>query len=111
MRDMFLHLLRGVVLMVLVGATIPRGAEAAPLGFGAIGDSLGDEYEFVPGPRNGARNYVELLATLRGLDFGTFSSADRGEPRNQGYENNWANVGNLTPHGVTTGDLIPLGQV
>src|SRR5204863_605402 len=44
-------------------------------------------------------------------DFGTFSSADRGEPRNQGYEYNWANVGNLTPNGVTTADLIPLGQV
>ena len=62
-------------------------------GFGAVGDSLFDEYRFYemdPADRTGARSVVEVLAELRGLDFGGFTMEDRGSPRLEGYANNWA---------------------
>src|SRR5436305_173252 len=98
------------VLYCLVGL-LASPAVAAPLGFGALGDSLGDEYQFRGSPLAGARNYVELLAGSRGLNFGQFTTANRGEPRNQGYEFNFANAGENTPAGVTGADLFALGEV
>src|SRR4051812_9479144 len=71
---------------------------------GVLGDSYSDEYQFYPPDRSTARNWVEILAATRGLDFGAFSAAGRGEPRNQGYAYNWARSD------ATTADLIAAGQ-
>src|SRR5215831_19062114 len=73
-------------------------------GIGVLGDSYSDEYQFYPPHRSTARNWVEILATTRGLNFGRFSTASRGEPRDQGYEYNWARSD------ATTDDLIATGQ-
>src|SRR3954452_24516784 len=73
-------------------------------GIGVLGDSYSDEYQFYPPHRSTARNWVEVLAETRGLNFGRFSTRSRGEPRNQGYEYNWARSD------ATTGDLIATGQ-
>jgi hypothetical protein len=55
-----------------------------------MGDSFTDEYRFYTPDRNTGNNWVELLATQRGLKFGPFSAAKRAEPRNAGFANNWA---------------------
>ena len=73
-------------------------------GIGVLGDSYSDEYQFYPPHRSTARNWVEILAATRGLNFGRFSTQSRGEPRNQGYEYNWARSD------ATTDDLIVTGQ-
>lgn len=73
-------------------------------GIGVIGDSYSDEYAFYPPHCTAARNWVEILAELRGLDFGPYSTASRGEPRNQGYAYNWARSA------ATTDDMIAQGQ-
>lgn len=73
-------------------------------GIGVLGDSYSDEYQFYPPHRSTARNWVEILATTRGLNFGRLSIRSRGEPRNQGYEYNWARSD------ATTDDLIVTGQ-
>ena len=73
-------------------------------GIGVLGDSYSDEYQFYPPHRSTARNWVEILAATRGLNFGRFSTRSRGEPRNQGYEYNWARSD------ATTDDLIVTGQ-
>src|SRR6476619_6148359 len=73
-------------------------------GIGVLGDSYSDEYEFYPPDRSTARNWVEILATTRGVDFGRFSAASRGEPRNRGYAYNGARSD------ATTDDLIATGQ-
>src|SRR4051812_49132337 len=78
---------------------------AGPLGgIGVLGDSYSDEYQFYPPDRSMARNWVEILAATRGLDFGPFAAVSRGEPRNQGYAFNWARSD------ATTDDLIATGQ-
>jgi phospholipase/lecithinase/hemolysin len=80
-------------------------AQAGPPGaIGVIGDSYSDEYQFYPPDRSTARNWVEILAETRGLNFGGFSQAGRGEPRNQGFEYNWARSD------ATTDDMIATGQ-
>jgi phospholipase/lecithinase/hemolysin len=73
-------------------------------GIGVLGDSYSDEYQFYPPHRSTARNWVEILAATRGLDFGRFSTQSRGEPRNQGFEYNWARSD------ATTDDMIVTGQ-
>src|SRR6476646_7279628 len=73
-------------------------------GIGVLGDSYSDEYQFYPPHRSTARNWVEILAATRGLNFGRFSTQSRGEPRNQGYESNWARSD------ATTDELIATGQ-
>lgn len=73
-------------------------------GIGVLGDSYSDEYQFYPPHRSTARNWVEILAATRGLNFGHFSTESRGEPRNQGFEYNWARSD------ATTDDLIATGQ-
>jgi hypothetical protein len=60
------------------------------IGVGAIGDSYSDEYEFYAPDRSTARNFVELLAEERDVNFGDFTVEDRGAPRHQGYAHNWA---------------------
>jgi lysophospholipase L1-like esterase len=57
---------------------------------GALGDSYTDEYRFYPPNLSQARNWVEILAATRGVDFGKFTTRSRGEPRNQGFAFNWA---------------------
>jgi hypothetical protein len=73
-------------------------------GIGVIGDSYSDEYQFYAPDRSTARNWVEILATTRKLDFGPFSIAPRGEPRNQGYAYDWARSD------ATTETMIASGQ-
>src|SRR5436190_15393570 len=84
----------------------PQAAALAgpPGGIGVLGDSYSDEYQFYPPDRSTARNWVEILAATRGLDFGRFSTTSRGEPRNAGYAFNWARSD------ATTDDLIAGGQ-
>jgi hypothetical protein len=57
---------------------------------GAIGDSYTDEYRFYGPDRALARNWVEALHTVRGVNFGPYTVSSRGEPRNQGFAYNWA---------------------
>src|SRR5947209_1939680 len=73
-------------------------------GIGVIGDSYSDEYQFYPPDRSTARNWVEILAATRGLDFGAFTRRSRGEPRNQGFAYNWARSD------AATDDMIRSGQ-
>jgi len=68
-----------------------------------MGSSTTDEYEF-SSLHPTARNWVEMLATTHNWNFGSFTTDSRGEPRNQGYEYNWARVG------ATTGGLLTEGQ-
>src|SRR5512135_357399 len=85
---------------------VPAAAARADLGvgIGVLGDSYSDEYQFYPPHRSTARNWVEILAVTRGLNFGAFSTAGRGEPRNQGFAYNWARSD------AETGDMIATGQ-
>jgi hypothetical protein len=57
---------------------------------GAMGDSYTDEYQFYAPDRYAARNWVEILHATRGVAFGPFTAANRGEPRNQGFAYDWA---------------------
>jgi hypothetical protein len=72
-------------------------------GIGVIGDSYSDEYQFYPPDRSTARNWVEILAATRKLNFGSFSLANRAEPRNQGYAYNWARSDATTESMIATG--------
>src|SRR5436305_2608320 len=73
-------------------------------GIGVLGDSYSDEYRFYPPDRSTARNWVEILAGTRGLDFGPYAEESRGEPRNRGYAFNWARSD------ATSEDMIRTGQ-
>lgn len=73
-------------------------------GIGVLGDSYSDEYQFYPPHRSRARNWVEILAETRPLNFGSFSLSDRGIPRHAGYAYNWARSG------ATTTDALVEGQ-
>src|SRR4051812_15397706 len=96
---------RSTLLTLALFLSPHAAALAGPLGgIGVLGDSYSDEYQFYPPDRSTARNWVEILATTRGLDFGQFAPASRGEPRNQGYAFNWARSD------ATTDDLIATGQ-
>jgi hypothetical protein len=73
------------------------GSAAHALGIGAIGDSPTDEYLggttlTIFETNLPARNWVQILAETRGLDFGAFEADGnlRGEPRNEGYAFNYA---------------------
>jgi hypothetical protein len=74
-------------------------ASAGVVPIGVIGDSVADEYAFYPS-QQAARNFVEILASRgdaqNGFSFGTLTTDSRGEPRNQGYEFNWARSGART---------------
>jgi phospholipase/lecithinase/hemolysin len=94
------------VLLGVLAVLAPRAEAWAgpPIGIGVLGDSYSDEYRFYPPDRSRARNWVEILVEVRGLNFGRFTTEPRGEPRNQGYEFNWARSD------ATTSDLIATGQ-
>lgn len=93
-----------VFVAVLLLVPTPAARAAWPGGVGVLGDSYSDEYQFYPPDRSTARNWVEILAETRGVDFGRFTTVSRGEPRNQGYEYNWARSD------ATTDSLIATGQ-
>lgn len=90
--------------ITLVGAfllvtALPQAPRA--IGFGAVGDSLTDEYQgsagslaLVPKDLPGL-NWIEQLAKSRGLDFGSHQgdSTVRDEPRLDGFAHNWARFG------------------
>ncbi len=67
---------------------------------GTLGDSYTDEYQFYPPDRTHARNWVEILASTKQAGFGPFTTASRGEPRDQGFATNWARSD------ATSGDMI-----
>jgi phospholipase/lecithinase/hemolysin len=97
------HVRLVAILVALVGSAPVARAEWRG-GIGVIGDSYSDEYQFYPPDRATARNWVEILAATRRLNFGEFSSASRSEPRNQGYAYNWARSD------ATTESMIVSGQ-
>ncbi|MDB5353218.1 MAG: phospholipase/lecithinase/hemolysin [Planctomycetota bacterium] len=93
-RSTALERLEDRVLLSHAPAAIVR-AEAAtprtkPLKIGALGDSYTDEYRFYAPDRITARNWVEILATDRRLQFGSFSRMKRAIPRDAGFAYNWA---------------------
>jgi hypothetical protein len=88
-----------VALLVLV---LPARADLLH-GIGAMGSSTTDEYQF-SSLHPTARSWVEILGATHDWNFGTFTTVSRGEPRNQGYQYNWARVG------ATTGGLLTQGQ-
>jgi len=77
--------------------------------FGAMGDSLTDEY-FEQGFGSYADSWTELLVLHRGIDMGrTAVEAGQpggtwGEPRRTGYRHNWAR------YGATTAAMLSNGQ-
>jgi phospholipase/lecithinase/hemolysin len=111
------HVCRYAVTRVLAAVVFAAAAAAtvtpatAQSGVAVLGDSLGDEYQFpinfpLGGDRRAAKNYVELLSSLRpaSFDFGPFSAASRGAPRNQGFLYDWAR------DGATSSELLAEGQ-
>lgn len=90
--------------IALGGMGSPCSAGGIRGGIGVLGDSYSDEYQFYPPHRSKARNWVEILAETRQVDFGAFTATDRGTPRHAGYAYNWARSG------ATTADAIAEGQ-
>jgi phospholipase/lecithinase/hemolysin len=83
--------------IAVVAALVFGGLEArAGIRVGVLGDSYSDEYQFYSPHRSKARNWVEILASTRSVDFGEFRSSSWSEPRNQGYAYNWAKSGATT---------------
>lgn len=80
------------------------GSSAWAGGVGVLGDSYSDEYQFYRPDRSTARNWVEILAAARGVDFGEFRTSSWGEPRNAGFAYNWARSG------ATSASMIASGQ-
>jgi len=85
---------------VFFAFVVLMAASPALAGVGVLGDSLSDEYlgtTDIFGTQTDlpALNWVQLLSDLRGVDFGALETdpAVRGEPRNEGYDYNWARAG------------------
>lgn len=81
--------------------------------FGVLGDSNSDEYR-ADDNRGGAYasttlNWIELLASLRGLDFGAWDT-NRGEPRRSGFAYNWARSGATAATMISSGQHLGLAQ-
>ena len=93
-----------LLLSLVCGANVLAGDGDGVGGIGILGDSYSDEYQFYAPHRSAARNWVEILATARGLDFGELCDEPRDEPRNQGFAYNWARSA------ATTDDMIASGQ-
>jgi len=79
-------------------------------GIGVLSDSNSDEYR-ADDNRGGTYsattlNWVELLVSKRGLNFGPWGTW--GEPRRTGYEYNWSRSGATTHDAVTNGQLSGL---
>src|SRR3954468_17135097 len=96
--------------VVLLSGTLSTARAGSPGGIGVLGDSYSDEYGFYPPDRSTARNWVEILAATRGLDFGPYSEVSRGEPRNQGFAYNWARSDAETADLIATGQHIGLAE-
>jgi hypothetical protein len=84
--------------------TVSSALAGYPHGIGVIGDSYSDEYQFYPPDRATARNWIEILVKVRGLNFGDFTVKRREEPRNQGFEFNWSRSD------ADTGGMLRSGQ-
>ena len=83
--------------IAVVTALVLGGPKAqAGIRVGVLGDSYSDEYQFYSPHRSKARNWVEILASTRDVDFGEFRSSSWSEPRNQGFAFNWAKSGATT---------------
>jgi hypothetical protein len=78
----------GFLVAAVLVAPLASAQARLPGAIGVLGGSDSDEYQFYPLDRAVARNWVEILAALRGLDFGRFDAGGRSEPGNQGYEYN-----------------------
>jgi phospholipase/lecithinase/hemolysin len=87
---------RPMIWDVLEERTLPShgGWSVGPIG--VLGDSYSDEYQFAPMHRPNARSWVEILAQTRGTSFGSFSSQFLGEPREKGFEFDWAHDGDTS---------------
>lgn len=90
--------------LVALGLPVLAGAGDGRVGVGVIGDSYSDEYRFYPPDRSRARNWVEILAELRGLDFGPYRAGSLEDPAQAGYAYNWARSA------ATSADMLALGQ-
>jgi lysophospholipase L1-like esterase len=77
-------------------------------GIGVVGDSDSDEYAFASPHRWWAKNYVELLAQLRGLNFGGYSTAKRAAPQYAGYAFDWAKSGDTSSQMIADGQVAGL---
>lgn len=75
----------------LIAKTPPPVPFVGPIG--VLGDSYSDEYKFYTPDRSTARNWVEILHSLRGVRFGPYSGKARPEPRDQGFAFDWARSG------------------
>jgi hypothetical protein len=104
LKKMRASLLLCLLLADVAGSACRAGERGSIAGIGVLGDSYSDEYQFYPPDRSLALNWVEILRTARGLNLGRYTTESRGEPRNQGYEFNWARSD------ATTTDLIQNGQ-
>ena len=86
-----------LAVLAIMTAAVAAQVSAQPIGrLGAIGDSLTDEY-LEQSYGSYAESWTEILAELRGIDFGP-TAADAGvgnwgEPRRQGFQDNWARFG------------------
>lgn len=99
------------IVAVFLGAGLAGIATGKTPGFGAIGDSMTDEYQFAEYGQNAAAlNWLEQLAEYRSLNFGAFSETSRGEPRREGYAYNWARAGDTTDDLLDHGQHIGLGS-
>ncbi|HUH36606.1 MAG TPA: SGNH/GDSL hydrolase family protein [Spongiibacteraceae bacterium] len=106
----------------LVGLLFALSAAAtqAQINFGAVGDSLTDEY--LPAPNQfstdlAAYSWLEIIARLRSGDFnfGEYREAPNywGDRRDAGYEFNWAKVGAVASDNTALkvnfgGSILPL---
>jgi uncharacterized cupredoxin-like copper-binding protein len=72
-------------------------------GFGAVGDSLTDEYW-----GGAASTWLELLAAEKDMNFGP--QTDWGSPRNEGYEYNWARSGATSTTMLSEGQHTGLAE-
>ncbi len=98
--DRFVSIQRKTLAGFLFIALLLCSGQVSAASFGALGDSLSDEYlgttdAFGTQTDLPALNWVQQLVQLRGADFGTLEMNPnvRREPRNEGYEHNWARAG------------------
>jgi lysophospholipase L1-like esterase len=75
------------------------GGRGTTITIGALGDSYTDEYRNYPPDRNHARNWVEILAATRRINFGSVVQAGA-NPASRGFSNNFA------VSGATTTDMV-----
>ena len=93
------------VCLLSSGSAFATGFDWRLDGIAALGDSYVEEYRFQPPDKSAAKNFVEILAEYRGLNFGTYAEdLTRGEPRLAGYEFNY---GRDT---ARSSDLLAQGQ-